>query len=748
MMRDTVFNRLFHSFPWRLFVSQLKRHHILLAIWLLLFAIITNTFGKYLGIPSLFLEPEYLNQVNFLSYFILGVILGSFIISYHVTFYIVEAYKYPFLGSLNKPFARFSLNNSLLPLAFFTTYLIKVLHYLLDNAYSNLAIWGAISGLFVGLLIITAVLYTYFWFTNKDIFKVIAYRFDQRLKRSIPPTRANAMARLVLIKQKPERVRYYLDFNFKLQKVKDRGYDRSEVLKVFDQNHLNLILIELLIIILLLLVGIFRDIPAFQLPAAGSALLFMTIIIILTGAFSYWFKSWSTLIIIGLVILINLGIKYNFFKTYYPAFGINYENGLVDYNNQEIAAQNSDSLMMLDRLNTLAILEHWKAKFSDKKPKMVLLAVSGGGQRSALWTFNALKNADILSNGELFNHSMLITGASGGLIGAAFYRELKYRKLAGQAINPYNDYYQQLISKDNLNPIIYSFLVNDMFVRFQEFTYNNHKYVKDRGYSFEEQLNINTLGFLDKPLFAYRQAEATAKIPMMIVAPTIINDGRKLFISPQHVSYMNLGNIRALSRYDKLSEGIDFRRFYKKLGADSLRFLSALRMGATFPYVTPNISLPSNPPMEIMDAGLTDNFGISDALRFLYAFRTWIAQNTSGVVLLSIRDSPRQVPIDPRKNLSLFDKLFTPVQSVYANYSKMQSITNDSKIEYATSWFDNQLDVLYLQYTPVTSNAGLAHADRAALSWRLTPKEKKSVLYSIKSPTNQLALEKLRLLLK
>ena len=48
---------------------------------------------------------------------------------------------------------------------------------------------------------------------------------------------------------------------------------------------------------------------------------------------------------------------------------------------------------------------------------------------------------------------------------------------------------------------------------------------------------------------------------MMIMGPTIINDGRKLFISPQNVSYLNIMN-----REDdvlRTPDGIDYLRFYE-----------------------------------------------------------------------------------------------------------------------------------------------------------------------------------------
>src|SRR5690606_21306472 len=134
--------------------------------------------------------------------------------------------------------------------------------------------------------------------------------------------------------------------------------------------------------------------------------------------------------------------------------------------------------------------------------------------------------------------------------------------------------------------------------------------------------------------------------PMLVMSPTIINDGRKLYIAAQPLSYMNSVMI-AYPDYDlsKLA-GIDYQLLFNNHGAGHLRFLSALRMSATFPYITPNTTLPTEPSIQIMDAGISDNFGISDAVRFLYAFKDWIAENTSGVIVLSIRDSPKLGQID------------------------------------------------------------------------------------------------------
>jgi hypothetical protein len=56
---------LLYSFPVQLLMNNLKRNQVLMICWIILFAMITGNFGKYLGVPYLFLDPEYLNKVTF-----------------------------------------------------------------------------------------------------------------------------------------------------------------------------------------------------------------------------------------------------------------------------------------------------------------------------------------------------------------------------------------------------------------------------------------------------------------------------------------------------------------------------------------------------------------------------------------------------------------------------------------------------------------------------------------------------------
>ncbi len=183
-------------------------------------------------------------------------------------------------------------------------------------------------------------------------------------------------------------------------------------------------------------------------------------------------------------------------------------------------------------------------------------------------------------------------------------------------------------------------------------------------------------------------------------------------------------------------------------------------MCATFPYVTPNVSLPSDPPMEIMDAGLSDNFGITDALRFIYVFQDWIKTNTSGVVIVSIRDTDRERGIEKNYEPSIFQKVFNPIGSLYKNWNNMQDLNNDKLIEYAQGWYGDDLDFISFEYRPKpkdweslveSGNWELLqkklNQERASLSWHLTEREKRSIYNSINEEYNLSSLEELKKLL-
>ncbi len=747
---------IFYFFPIQLLLTNLKRNQVLVLCWIVLFAMATGGFGKYLGIPYLFLDPEYLNKVNFTSFFIMGFVTAGFTVSFHIACYISEGHRFAFIGTLSKPFTKFSVNNSLVPLIFFITYFIQIVRFQAHNEYSSPSqITTNLLGFILGFMVMVTILYTYFWYTNKDIFKYVVCRIDEKIKQNVQVTRASAMNKLNIARKKQVRVDTYIT-GFRVKPVEDTSfYDRSTIIQVFDQNHFNLVVIEVLIFLAIVILGIFKDYPPFQLPAAATFIIFLTVFVMLAGAFSYWFGSWTITAVVGLFLITNYFVGQDFFTKKYEAFGLDYNTAPAPYTVEILKDLNDSMIIEEDKKHMITILEKWRSKFDpDKKPKMVLLCVSGGGKRAAVWTLNAMQHADSITQGNLMKHTMLITGASGGLIGASFYRELKLQEAMGNPVKPNALKHVFKISADNLNPLIFSLLANDLFVGFTKFEYNGQRYSRDRSYTFEEQLSQITDGYMDKPLSDYKEPEEKSIIPVMILSPTVVTDGRKLYISSQPLSFMN-SDLEVLNGYGNAKmSGIDFQKLFKDQNAPQLRFLSALRMSATFPYITPSTTLPSDPPIQIMDAGISDNFGISDAMRFLYAFKEWVNENTSGVILLSIRDSPKLSTITEMKNLNIIETFSHPISSVYNNFENFQDITNDNLVTYANTWLTKPIERVDIEYQANTYVSLLNKMDsirqnnaRASLSWRLTTREKYGIIRNINTPSNSFQLNKLRDLL-
>lgn len=759
-----MLQKIYHSLPIQLLLLNLKKNRVILILWFLLFLIITGNFAKSYGVPYLFLDPEYLSTVDFWSLYMVGLSFGIFTMSYNITIYILESYRFQFLMVQHDPFTKFCLNNSFFPITFIITYCVSFFKFQITQGYQDVyIILKELSGFLVGFSITVLLTFAYFRISGSAIFK----RFTQNINDSLRQrkmTRVSMIQKIKMVKRKNYHTDYFLDFPFIIKKVDHFiPYDKLLVNRVIDQNHLNAVLLQITVFVLLLLMGLFRDNVYFQIPASGSMLILASIIAMVLGASAYWLKGWSMYIAIALVFAFNFALKQNWINPEYQVFGLNYSTSRADYSFERIQSLSSDQNIQNDYNHTIKLLDNWKSKFdSTQKPKIIFVCTSGGGQRAAVWTMRTLQVADSITQNRLMNHTICMTGASGGLIGASYYRELYLRKKLGEPIFPYENMYLKNISKDMLNPLVFTLVINDLFVRYQHFSDGKYSYIKDRGFAFENQLNINTNFVMNRKIKEYGKYEFDGTIPMLMLTPSVVNDGRKLYVSPQPISYMNTEIIENKDILKSKYMGIEFMRFFKDQDAENLGFVSGLRMSATFPYITPNINLPSSPSMEIMDAGLSDNYGIAEAVRFSFVFRDWINKNTGGVVFVCVRDSPKLIPVEKKKSISIFDRILNPIGALYANWDWLQDNNNEYYLEYAHSFLKTKMDVVEFQYSPIpegwhkTNNTKKQNdelilktwQERASLNWHLTQKEKQSLEKSIFESENKLNLDKLESLLK
>lgn len=748
MWTKKQFTRFFYSFPIQLVIVLLKKNHLLLLYWIILFGWITNSTSKTFGIPYLFLDPEYMGSVGFTSFFIMGFATGSFIMVFNISSYIMNGFRFPFIATLSRPFLKFSVNNFIIPLLFVLIYLINIIFFQINNEYPTP--WNIVSqvlGFIIGLVLIVMTTLTYFFRTDKDVIRMFGMESSDAdpnapFAEHLLSEQEKQKKKKILIKSKfvvkNWRVDTYLSNPYKVKLVRNTAHYTHEMVEsVFRQNHLNAAIIEIIVFGLFILIGLFKDYSFFQIPAGASVILIFSMFIMLSSAFRFWLKAWSTSLLFLVILVFNYISQYGLFYSDNKAYGLEYNNGKSEYSINHFK-EISDSLIVQSDFNsTIQILERWKEKFirSNSKPKMIFINCSGGGLRASIWSYRLMQMADSLTNMEFSKSTQLISGASGGMIGAAYYRELYLQEKLGLLKNKNSKKNLFNIGKDLLNPITFSVTVSDLFFNLQKFKEGNTKFAKDRAYAFEQQLNENTNYVLSKPLSAYKEAEANGLIPMMIFSPTIVNDGRRLLISPQEISYMTNHSKDSTFHFDLTIDEIEFRKLFGKQNADNLRYTSVLRMNATFPYILPAVSLPSEPLIHVMDAGIRDNTGLKTSLRFLYIFKDWIEENTSGVIFVDIRDSYKERPIEKKPRMTLLENIITPLGNIYGNLLTIQDYNQDEAYEYAKGWYKGKFD--FIKFELPTKEQDIS------LSWHLTTREKESVYNSVYLQQNNISFQKL-----
>lgn len=684
----------------------------------------------------MFCDPEYLGQTGYLSFVLVGAAFGTFYVAWNINCYLLHSQHFPFLANDFRPMGTFFLNNSIIPLMFIIVYLRNIILYQSKNEFlSRMDIALAILGFAAGMLLIILLTALYYSFTNRDKLR----KEDNNKKRFRFFFRRHetfTLSDFEMIK-----VQSLLLQNLKIQSVQNlqpKDYEDAQI--IFRQHHINVFFAQAAILSLIFLLGFLVENPLFQLPVACTGLLFFTALTSVLGAMVYWTGKWSLIIIVGFLLFLNNISQYNFFGYKSAAYGLNYNlPEKRPYNIREIRALANDSNIRADITYFKSILNNWKRKQKRDKPKLVFINTSGGGSRSAMFTSAVLQQADSMFGGQLFDKIFLMSGASGGMFGVAAMRELFLEKKLGAKINLYDPKYSYGLAADLLNPMFVSLLSNDLISPVHYFKFDSMRYNMDRGYMMEQQLIKNLEGRLDKRLKDYKSFEYNATVPLVIAHTTVVGDSRRFYMSPHPVRFLMRQPKEYQSNTYSEIDAIDFCRFFEKEGGENLRFTSALRMSATFPFILPNTELPTYPPMVTMDGGASDNYGAETTLRFIQTFKDWINENTSGVVIVQIRDSRKEDDIEAEYvPETVLDRLLHPIGQFISNLDDYQDYRIDQQLNFTNLSLRVKMQVIMFEYAPEKKE------EKAAMSLHLTEREKKNILSSLNEPNNQLAFRLLK----
>jgi len=711
--------------------------------WLLLLLAITGNIAPHFGAQSLFLAPEYLGKINFISMFFVGSAMCVFAMSWNITTFIVHSRRIPSLGATRNAFVVYCINNSIIPLAYFIFSSIVTVHYQVVNEHTP---WGTVffmqAGYYFGFVFVLLLSFSYFFAVSSDLVKLFFAKVTNpsRLRELIPYDALDEETDTLT-------AHYFITEKLLVEILNTRHPLNKRVLNtILQRQHRNVIFATFVSYIILLVLGIYAEQPLLRIPAGAGFLLLFSIIMGFVGAFKYFLRSWATMGWIMFAIALSCLVKYKVLDLRSIAFGLNYSKTateIPEYSYKNLERIFTPAKYDADRQQEEQRLDRWKKRVQtdSAQPTLIVVTASGGGLRSAYWTFRVLQYIDSLTAGKLFDHTVMITGASGGMMGATYWRSLHDAYQKHQIKTPYGPKYQANIGKDIINSIILSLTTNDLISPFNKAQVGGYSYYRDRGYAMETDLSANTEGMMDHDLRYYKHDESEGLIPELVINGTIINDGRKLLMAAQPVGYLTQPEY-SISRSSSVIDGVDFCAFFNKQDPENLRLSSALRMNATFPLVLPVVKLPSKPQMNIMDAGLIDNFGMETASRYLFALRHWIEKNTGKVIFLEIRDTKETAVCKIENETGFADMLFEPIFVIQEKWEAFQSNNHTFFKDAAPFFLPDKLKFITLQYEPPPKTS------MAELNFHLTAREKEELYRCINEQRIQDGVQQLLQALK
>ncbi len=438
-------------------------------------------------------------------------------------------------------------------------------------------------------------------------------------------------------------------------------------------------------------------------------------------------------------------------------------------------------------------LNAWKNRLApywkNGKPPLVVVANSGGGIKAQVWSTVALTaiehTLEAEPNGQRFaNHVRLVTGTSGGMVGACYWVATVPPRDEGdtwsqspassaaqhwsyQAADPDRSAAHPLprevmvetMSKNALSRVARHMFFDD-FVRFPISALlgfaTQRRPFHGRGVSLEttweqftavpETPSIQPMG---QPFRDLAEGEMQGWRPSLALAPCVAEDGRRLLISNLPIEYILLSDLG--KKYQHPTAGRDGEENDGEENPDDtvsppsflsskrwsvagysarllnpnhqMRVSTAARLSANFPVIVDSPSIPNlTEGFRVMDAGYIDNYGLMVAARWLQFNSQWLRENTSGVLFIQLSSSHLERQDALAKSASAVPEVGGFIGASFNKTLHHQDMAI-SQVARALKMTSTEPVDDFFQFI------SLEYEGPASLSWYLTSAEKYSLLY-------------------
>jgi hypothetical protein len=388
-----------------------------------------------------------------------------------------------------------------------------------------------------------------------------------------------------------------------------------------------------------------------------------------------------------------------------------------------IAFPRSDSFYFIERKKAGAEIKPQNLLAPRNGAKVILVAANGGGIQAAAWSTRVLTGieAGCRSGGDCGGRSFarsirVISAVSGGSVGAMYFANAYGKYGAKQGELPDNGALEQIVKlagRSSLDGVAWGLVYTDFLRMLAPFLSEVPFFWKtDRGRALEVEWQRDV--DLAARLGDWQRDTMTGERPGMVFNATMVDSGRPLLFS----TIEHQQNLSVAKTFDRLYPGYD------------TTVTSAVRMSATFPYVTPAArahrdkeSDLSDAEYHLVDGGYYDNYGMAALVECLDNELEKPAVNVTELMVIRIHSMPVGAEVSPQGGRGFFFQTKAPVTAL--NNVRGAGQLSHSKVEFdllQKRWRERagrkvEIDLATFEYPNFD----------APLSWHLTDRQKQAI---------------------
>ena len=350
--------------------------------------------------------------------------------------------------------------------------------------------------------------------------------------------------------------------------------------------------------------------------------------------------------------------------------------------------------------------------------RVTVIATAGGGIQAAAWTAQVLTGLQKeLRDGppdqavNFADSIALISSVSGGAVGTMYFVNRYHADSQPYGFTATDSELPSIVQaaeKPSLDDIAWAMVYPDLSRILAPYLKSEKDKLIDRGWTLEE--GWRNRGPITSTLSEWRQGVQQGWRPAVIFNATLVESGEPLLLATTNIVQQNR------------IEGPQRRTFAELFPNNDIPIVTAVRLAATFPFVTPAArAIANGPQYHVVDGGYYDNYGINSLLEWLdEAFASTPSEKRPDILIIQIRSFPAGANNPSAASKGWFYQAEAPV-SALLNVRNAGQLVRDREavLSFAARWSDQNVKIRLATFE--------FQGNDPPLSWQMNPAQIKDI---------------------